>query len=349
MARSTRSDSTDSHDNGYTPNLAALAQLEKLLEAQLAPTSPALHTAPEQVGPPSKKRKKTVNDDTREEERSDEVAKPEQATEVAFRLFSSQKAPQRVILRAESTPPPIVLDSRIRDVQDEDPTKVEARRRKIESIAVDGQTILKQAKTLPSPHPPSYRLSHRTLTPSSYRATKTIPHHQQPTLAYLDACLPRPLFALSPYPVPAPEGTEPPRHPHEGLLVLPPFEEVYARRWRGTGAGASSKTNKAMKEAAAKNEETEKKQRLRLPRLPKRNRAYELGEGTGHGPLRLSAVYPIAGDKAVRREAGPVRKLAAAAEKKAGGAAGGGQGVRLSKARRMREKRRQAAGAMSTA
>lgn len=34
----------------------------------------------------------------------------------AFRLFSTQKAPQRVVLRAESTPPPIVLDTRIRYV-----------------------------------------------------------------------------------------------------------------------------------------------------------------------------------------------------------------------------------------
>jgi hypothetical protein len=325
----------------------------------------------------------------------------------AFRLFSTQKQPQRVVLRTESTPPPVVLDTRIRsvfsctrrecrllpilthslhndrDVQDEDPEQVEARRKAIASVAVDGQAVRKQAATLPvrlavprvrrkqgdcihswtdfsslhhlcvtatpaqSPHPPSYRLSHRVLTPSSYRATKTL--QPAPTLIYLDACLPRPLLTLSPFPVPAPEDTEPPKTPHQGLLALPPFEDVYKRRWRETKgtttrvSGSGQKGDGKKKKAAVKEEEEG-----RLPRMPKRNRAFELGDGTGHGPLRLSVIYPPPPSPAAAADAVHTNGKSGTAAGPSSNGKASSKGKRLSKARRTREQRRrkQAAAAL---
>mgnify|MGYP006919985639 CR=1 FL=1 len=430
----TRADSLDSSEaldsEPHHADADALARLERLLEAQLAPDSSAVYTPPEDTGAPPAKKKKLDNEATATETRPDEAAQPGQSAEVgqscpvsplrqqasqvlsrhalaAFRLFSTQKQPQRVVLRAESTPPPVVLDTRIRsvfsctrrecrllpilthslhndrDVQDEDPEQVEARRKAIASVAVDGQAVRKQAATLPvrlavprvrrkqgdcihswtdfsslhhlcvtatpaqSPHPPSYRLSHRVLTPSSYRATKTL--QPAPTLIYLDACLPRPLLTLSPFPVPAPEDTEPPKTPHQGLLALPPFEDVYKRRWRETKgtttrvSGSGQKGDGKKKKAAVKEEEEG-----RLPRMPKRNRAFELGDGTGHGPLRLSVIYPPPPSPAPAATAVHSNGKSVEAAGPSSNGKASSKGKRLSKARRTREQRRrkQAAAAL---
>lgn len=190
--------------------------------------------------------------------------------------------------------------------------------------------------TAQSPHPPSWRLSHRTLTPSAFRALKTRPTTLGPrTLLYLDACLPRPLFALSPFPVPAPEGTEPPKTPHEGLIVHGPFEAVYSRRKRLSGivqpADEAVTTNKKKKKAKKETQADKADKQEKLPRMPKRNRAFELGDGTGHGPLRISVVYPetSAAPKAVRAAA-------------SAGDRGKRPAKRASKAQRAREKKRRA-------
>ena len=176
------------------------------------------------------------------------------------------------------------------------------------------------------------------MTPSSYRATKTL--RTAPTLIYLDACLPRPLLTLSPFPVPAPEDTEPPKTPHQGLLAVPPFEDVYKRRWRETKgtvvSGQKGDGKKKKKKKAVKEEEG------RLPRMPKRNRAFELGDGTGHGPLRLSVIYPPPSTAATAvpsngKSGEPAIKAAAGASSNRKAASGG---KRLSKARRTREQRR---------
>ncbi|TKA57500.1 hypothetical protein B0A53_00731 [Rhodotorula sp. CCFEE 5036] len=345
----TRADSFNSSDpSDSEPHHAdadALARLERLLEAQLAPDSSAFYSPPEDTGAPPAKKKKLDDEATATETRPDEAAQPGQSATVAFRLFSTQKQPQRVVLRTESTPPPVVLDTRIRDVQDEDPEQVEARRKAIASVAVDGQAVRAQAATLPSPHPPSYRLSHRVLTPSSYRATKTL--QPAPTLIYLDACLPRPLLTLSPFPVPAPEDTEPPKTPHQGLLALPPFEDVYKRRWQETKrtavSGSGPKGDGKKKKAAVKEEEEG-----RLPRMPKRNRAFELGDGTGHGPLRLSVIYPPPPSPAPAATAVHSNGKSVEAAGPSSNGKASSKGKRLSKARRTREQRRrkQAAAAL---
>ncbi|GAA5865702.1 hypothetical protein JCM3774_004972 [Rhodotorula dairenensis] len=361
----------------------ALAQLERLLEAQLAPDSaPDLDHAAA-APPPKKKKNKHVPHSDPPPDPAEPHAGAQPRGGLAFRLFSTQRTPQAVVIRAESTPPPVVVDPRIRDVQDEDPEKVDARRTAIAAVAIDGATIQSQAKSLPSPHPPSYRLSHRVLTPSSYRAVrKTLsPRHSpaQTTLAYLDACLPRPLLALSPWPVPVPEGTEPPRTPHEGLLAVPPFNNVYDRRSQCPSAQVSGDaTSSAMPAATKKGQQPppvagsggeegeakqkKKKKETRLPRLPKRNRAFELGDGTGHGALlRLEPVYPPPSPstakavKAPREVLGRQQPLqnkrndvaataaaaaAAAASTSRGGTSSKRAGKRLSKARRVREKLR---------
>ncbi|BGP54305.1 hypothetical protein JCM8202_000737 [Rhodotorula sphaerocarpa] len=306
----------------------ALARLEQLLEAQLAPASPPPHTAPESLGQPPKKRKKLQEDSDAVEAQPEPGPAEEAGAEIAFRLFSTQKAPQRVVFRAKSTPPPIVLDTRIRDVDDEDLEQVEARRRAIESIAVDGRSLRLQAKHLPATRPASWRLQHRTLNPASYRALKANPASN---LLYLDAALPRDLHLLSPFPVPAPEGTDPPKTPHEGLIVQPPFKDVYARRTTARSRGPKEST--LTRESEGKKVESAKKEKV--PRLPKRNRAFELGNGTGHGLLRLSAVYPTTSAEFARARV-QVGAAKASSSKKSG--------ARGSKARRAREKKRRATG-----
>lgn len=86
------------------------------------------------------------------------------------------------------------------------------------------------------------------------------------------------------------------------------------------------------RESEDKKVESAKKEKL--PRLPKRNRAFELGDGTGHGLLRLSAVYPPSSAELAR-----ARVQAGAAR----ASSGPKSGTRGSKARRAREKKRRAA------
>ncbi|GAA5892862.1 hypothetical protein JCM5296_006026 [Sporobolomyces johnsonii] len=198
-----------------------LAHLEAILAGALFDSTP---TADDQ---PPKKRKKThdakdsaVESPQAEAQRVKDGTQPlQQAEQVAFRLFSTQKAPQAVVIREAESPPPFVADRRIRAVEDEPDEVVRARRTAIEALAVDGETIRSQSLTLPPPHPPSYRLTHR-LVPSLPRSPSTRAALPLPRLAYLNAILPFPYSARSPAPTPS---ADPPRTPHEGLIRTPPF------------------------------------------------------------------------------------------------------------------------------
>ena len=119
-----------------------LAHLEALLAGSLfdAARSPSPATASAPVQHPPNKRKKTSHSSPPPPTAPAEVAlQPQEAVgelspspslhrparapgtdsgppPAAFRLFSSQKAPQRVVLREAETPPPFVVDRRVRCV-----------------------------------------------------------------------------------------------------------------------------------------------------------------------------------------------------------------------------------------
>ncbi|GAA5954210.1 hypothetical protein JCM21900_006962 [Sporobolomyces salmonicolor] len=206
-----------------------LAHLEALLSGALFDSTP---TAEEE---PPKKRKKTNNTKDKtiesassqaEPQRVKDVAQPlQQAEQVVFRLFSTQKAPQAIVIREAESPPLFVADPRIRAVEDEPDEVVRARRTAIEALAVDGETIRSQSLELPPTHPPSARLLHRRV-PSLSRSPSTRAPLPLPRLAYLNAILPFPYSARSPAPVPS---DDPPRTPHEGLIRTPPFTVNGAR------------------------------------------------------------------------------------------------------------------------
>ena len=82
----TRADSLDSSEaldsEPHHADADALARLERLLEAQLAPDSSAVYTPPEDTGAPPAKKKKLDNEATATETRPDEAAQPGQSAEV---------------------------------------------------------------------------------------------------------------------------------------------------------------------------------------------------------------------------------------------------------------------------
>ncbi|GAA6055477.1 hypothetical protein JCM3770_002847 [Rhodotorula araucariae] len=223
---------------------ARLAQLESLLAGHLfdaaAPVSAAAPSGP--THEPPKKRKRTTHPDTRIPDAPEQRLGEDEV--VAFRLFSTHKAPQKVVLREAEAPPPVVLDPRIRDIDDEAPGTVEARRTAIGALALDGETILSQARTLPPSCFPPNRLTRRTLS----RSSTPLAQAAAPRLAYLNAVLPPPLHALSPHAVPFPEaledaGEKPPQTPHVGLLAVAPLPGVYSRaprRRRINGEGVEA-------------------------------------------------------------------------------------------------------------
>lgn len=80
------SDSEPDH-RAPPPDADALARLERLLEAQLAPDSSAFYTPPEDTGAPPTKKKKLNNEPAATENRPDEAAQPGQSAEVGQSLF----------------------------------------------------------------------------------------------------------------------------------------------------------------------------------------------------------------------------------------------------------------------
>ncbi|GAA5925400.1 hypothetical protein JCM3775_001401 [Rhodotorula graminis] len=305
-----------------------LAHLEALLAGSLFDTapSPAPNTASEpDQAPPTKRTKTSHSSPPPPTAPADAALQPQEA--VAFRLFSSQKAPQRVVLREAETPPPFVVDRRIRDVDDELPETVQARRSAIAALAVDGETIRSQAQLPPVVAPPPHQLTHRALSSSS-RFPSSIP---LPRLAYLNARLPAPLAALSPHPVPFPEALEdqgllPPATAHEGILAVAPLPGVYARvprRRRFNGEGKEAHEFVPVEEGVRRG-------------LPPRNPVLKVhgGGGGGAGEERrwalvvraiLGEEQPEAVSKARRVEAEAARE--------------GKKGRRLSKARRARARK----------
>ncbi|BGP38632.1 hypothetical protein JCM10450v2_002582 [Rhodotorula kratochvilovae] len=293
---------------------ARLAQLEALLAGHLFDagqpiTAPAPPAPPE--GPPTK-RKKTQHAEPPKPVAPEQGPREEEV--VAFRLFSSQKAPQKVVLREAETPPPFVLDRRIRDVDDEAPGAVEARRRAITALAVEGETILAQSRTLPPHAFPPNRLTHRILSRSSSTPSTRVP---APRLAYLNAVLPSSLHVLSPHPVPFPEaledaGLQPPATPHVGLLAVPPLPGVYSRaprRRRINGEGVEGAEFVPAVEGTRRG-------------LPPRNPV----EAGGRCELALRAILKEEQPEAVKARLAKERLLA-------------NKGKRLSKARRERARR----------
>ncbi|GAA5836096.1 hypothetical protein JCM9279_002191 [Rhodotorula babjevae] len=303
-----------------------LAHLEALLAGSLfsAPSpSPATTSAPEQ-GPPKKRKKASHASPPPPTAPAEPALQPQEA--VAFRLFSSQKAPQRVVLREAETPPPFVLDRRIRDVDDELPETVEARRSAIAALAVDGDSIRSQARLPPVVPPPPHQLTHRALSSSS-RFPLSVP---LPRLAYLNARLPAPLAALSPHPVPFPEALEdqglvPPASAHEGLLAVAPLPGVYAsvpRRRRFNGEGKEAHDFVPVEEGVRRG-------------LPPRNPVLTVrGRGGGRGEEGRCALVV----RAILDEEQPDAVLKAR-RLEAQAAHEGKKGRRLSKARRARARK----------
>ncbi|GJN87420.1 hypothetical protein Rhopal_000369-T1 [Rhodotorula paludigena] len=318
-----RSSSPDQPDLASDDALARLAQLEALVAGSLFAPEPATTatTPAEARAEPPKKRKKTKHAVEPTPVKPDHEPKSEEA--VAFRLFSSQKTPAKVVLREADSPPPVVLDRRIRDVDDESKEAVDARQEAIAAIAVDGETV---------PHPPSFRLSHRILSTSVRSPFSLSPSSPAsaplPRLAYLNAHLPAPFHALSPHDVPFPEaleaqGLQPPKEPHEALLARAPFEGVYAkpiRRPRRLPTGEEGELE------PVKGTEIRMKDGRRHE-LPARNPLLRIGN---EGKCRLVV-------KAVLKEE---QSDAVAAARKAAKAEMGRKGKRRSKARRERERRR---------
>ncbi|GAA5899411.1 hypothetical protein JCM8208_001639 [Rhodotorula glutinis] len=305
-----------------------LAHLEALLSGALfdsAPSPSTATTSADEQPPPTKRTKTSHSSPPPPVAPAAAVLQPQEA--VAFRLFSSQKAPQRVVLREAETPPPFVVDRRIRDVDDELPETVQARRSAIAALAVDGDTIRSQAQLPPAVPPRPHQLTHRALSSSS-RFPPSIP---LPRLAYLNARLPSPLAALSPHPVPFPEALEdkgllPPASAHEGLLAIAPLPGVYAcrpRRRRFNGEGREAHEFVPLEDGVRKG-------------LPPRNPVLKVCAGGGGGggdegrcALTVRAILgeeqPEAVAKARRVEAQQARE--------------GNKGRRLSKARRARARK----------
>lgn len=94
----TRADSFNSSEPSdselHQADADALARLERLLEAQLAPDSSAFYTPPEDTGAPPNKKKKLDNEAAATENRPDAAAQPEQSAEVgqSFPLPSPLRA-----------------------------------------------------------------------------------------------------------------------------------------------------------------------------------------------------------------------------------------------------------------
>ncbi|GAA6058625.1 hypothetical protein JCM10212_004036 [Sporobolomyces blumeae] len=114
---------------------------------------------------------------------------------VSFRLFSTQTLPTSIAIRSDSPPPPVQVDPRIRATEDEPKHVRRDRRKRIESCVVQGQDILDQVDSVPSPYPPTYRLSHRKLARRPHApSTSTRAPLPFARLAYLDAEVPPELF-----------------------------------------------------------------------------------------------------------------------------------------------------------
>ncbi|BGP01311.1 Cross-beta structure silk protein 2 [Rhodotorula toruloides ATCC 204091] len=282
--------SSSPEDSPAPPDEERLAQLEALLADSLfsAPTRNHPAHASEDAGARPAKRKKTEEDGDAAQDASEAGASAGEGA-VAFRLFSTQKTPQKVFIREAESPEPVVRDPRIRDVDDESPEVRKRRRKAIVSVAVDGESVLTQARSLPSAYPPSHRITLRQLArppsaPSHPLASSSHPFVRPssatpaPTLAFLDTLLPPSLLAKSPFPVPCIEDDDapsnekdsskrPPERPHDGLIAHRPFEGVYAQ-----GEGKKE-------------------------RMPLRNEVMRLGKGTGLGRLVVRAVYPDKGVK----------------------------------------------------
>ncbi|BGP30643.1 hypothetical protein JCM10296v2_002400 [Rhodotorula toruloides] len=134
--------SSSSEDSPAPPDEDRLAQLEALLADSLFSTPTRNHPAraPEDPGPRPAKRKKTEEDGDAAQDAS-EAGAPAGEGAVAFRLFSTQKTLQKVVIREAASPEPVVRDPRIRDVDDESPDARTRRRKAIASVAVDGESV----------------------------------------------------------------------------------------------------------------------------------------------------------------------------------------------------------------
>ncbi|GAA5821283.1 hypothetical protein JCM11251_004552 [Rhodosporidiobolus azoricus] len=254
---------------------ARLDQLEALLAGQLFGTpSSACEPSPASVLQARPvKRKKLTHDSEQRTEDSEAVANVRGTSEdgaaevTAFRLFSTQRAPQTVVLREAKSPEPFVPDRRIRAVEDEPAEVVEARRLAIEQLAVEGKALLADSQ-LP-PQDPSFHArlcSTRLIRPSSSSSTSS--PSSLPALAYLNARLPRPLHALSP--------TSVPERPHDGLIAQPPFKKVYAlveAARRAAVKAAESRASAAVPAPVSKN------QRKKLARMQAEAEAKGAGAG----------------------------------------------------------------------
>ncbi|SCV74157.1 BQ2448_6589 [Microbotryum intermedium] len=98
---------------------------------------------------------------------------------VAFRLFSSQVAPTKIVLQEAEERWPTVADPRIRAVEDEPKAVYKARQKAIKATCIPGSTVL-EAKTIWGPLHPE-RVIHRRLV----RAPNSTPD-AFPRLAYFD-------------------------------------------------------------------------------------------------------------------------------------------------------------------
>ncbi|GAA5937949.1 hypothetical protein JCM10213_001942 [Rhodosporidiobolus nylandii] len=221
---------------------ARLAQLEALLAGQLfaaEPHSPSVGSPSEGEADRPAKRRKEEHDATDDAGASGATAgeggnsEPVQEEQVAFRLFSTHKAPQKVVIREKEQEHPVVRDRRIRAVEDEPAEAVRDRAEAIERLAVDGSSILAGASL-----PPPDASTHSRLCTTRLARFSAHP----PPLAYLNARLPPPLAALSPFSAPS---SSPPEHPHEGLLACPPFEDFYAKHGEDVKQAAAGRKTAA--------------------------------------------------------------------------------------------------------
>ncbi|KAL8286366.1 hypothetical protein RQP46_004383 [Phenoliferia psychrophenolica] len=162
---------------------ARLEQLEKLLQASLGYSTDAPAEDNELEEPPKKKRKKGKGLLATVEPVGPlaPAAKVDEEEVVAFRLFSTQKTPQAVVIREKEGWDP-VADPRIRDATEESKEVLKQRMRDIASIAVDGTSLKANAALEP-------------LSVHAGRATprKLTSRTSLPTLAYLNAVLPPPI------------------------------------------------------------------------------------------------------------------------------------------------------------
>ncbi|ORY79358.1 hypothetical protein BCR35DRAFT_352780 [Leucosporidium creatinivorum] len=160
-----------------------LAQLEALLSASMgygydedAPMEDAAAVVDESI------HEERIAEDEEPVAAQDEPAPAEQ---VAFRLFSTQKAPQTVVIKEAEDDWPTVPDRRIRDVADEDKAAVKERGSAIASVAIDGASILAEALSQPLS-----RHHHRVTARAFTHPAPPAPRPPLPSLAYLNADLP---------------------------------------------------------------------------------------------------------------------------------------------------------------